>query len=209
MHWHGPLRFPGLARAAGKASDLRMLGERFDRALVLASTLHRTQTRKESGTPYVGHLLAVAALAIEHGADEDQAIAALLHDAVEDQGGLPTRDRIRAEFGPRVAELVMALTDAVVVPKPPWRQRKEQYLAHLAHAPDEVLLISACDKLHNARSIVEDHAVVGPRLWGRFSGGRDGTIWYYQSLVAVFRARGPARLAGLLGELAERMSRLG
>ncbi len=186
-----------------------MLGERFDRALVLASSLHRTQTRKESGTPYVAHLLAVAALAIEHGADEDQAIAALLHDAVEDQGGLPTRDRIRAEFGPRVAELVMALTDAVVVPKPPWRQRKEQYLAHLAQAPDEVLLISACDKLHNARSIVEDHAAVGPRLWERFSGGRDGTIWYYQSLVAVFRARGPARLAGLLGELAERMGRLG
>lgn len=185
-----------------------MLGERFDQALLLASSLHRTQTRKESATPYLAHLLAVAALAIEHGADEDQAIAALLHDAVEDQGGLPTAQRIRAQFGDRVAELVLGLTDAVTTPKPPWRQRKERYLAHLQQAPAELLLVSACDKVHNARSIVEDHAVHGAGLWTRFSGGRDGTIWYYQSLAAVFRARGPARLAALLGELAERMSRL-
>jgi (p)ppGpp synthase/HD superfamily hydrolase len=184
-----------------------MLGERFDRALVLASELHRTQTRKESGTPYIAHLLSVAALAIEHGADEDQAIAALLHDAVEDQGGLPTGERIRGLFGDRVADLVLGLTDAVVTPKPPWRERKERYLQHLAEAPADLLLISACDKLHNARSIVEDYAVVGAKLWQRFSGGRDGTIWYYQSLAAIFRARGPARLAGLLGELSERMSR--
>ena len=134
-----------------------MLSERFDRALVLASTLHRKQVRKDSGIPYVAHLLGVASLALEHGADEEQAIAALLHDAVEDQGGIPTLERIRAEFGDRVAGLVMALTDAVTQPKPPWRKRKEDYLAHLVDAPDEVLLISACDKLHNARSIVEDH----------------------------------------------------
>ncbi len=185
-----------------------MLGDRFDRALQLASTLHRTQTRKQSGTPYIAHLLAVAALALENGADEDQAIAALLHDAVEDQGGLPTADLIRSTFGPRVAELVLALTDAVVTPKPPWRERKERYLAHLAHAPADVLLISLCDKVHNARSIVLDHAVAGTKLWERFSGGRSGTIWYYQSLVAIFQARGPAGLAAQLAELSERMSRL-
>jgi len=185
-----------------------MLSERFDRALILASELHRTQTRKSSGTPYIAHLLATTALAIEHGADEDQAIAALLHDAVEDQGGLPTLERIRVAFGERTAALVAALTDTTKTPKPPWRQRKVRYLAHLAHAPAEVLLISLCDKLHNARSIVEDHAVVGARLWERFSGGRDGTIWYYQALAEIFRARGPQRLAAMLAELTERIGRL-
>jgi (p)ppGpp synthase/HD superfamily hydrolase len=185
-----------------------MLGERFDRAMLLASELHRTQVRKESGTPYLAHLLAVAALALEHGADEDQAIAALLHDAVEDQGGLPTADRIRQAFGARTADLVLALTDATVVPKPPWRARKQAYLAHLAHAPLEVLLVSACDKVHNARSIVEDHARHGAALWQRFSGGRDGTLWYYRELAAIFTARGPEPLASLLRELAARMQQL-
>lgn len=185
-----------------------MLGPRFDAALVLASELHRTQVRKESGVPYVAHLLAVCALAIEHGADEDQAIAAVLHDAVEDQGGLPTAARIREQFGARVHDLVMALTDAVVTPKPPWRARKEAYLAHLRHVPADVLLISAADKVHNARAIVEDHAAVGPALWQRFSGGREGTLWYYRELAKVFAERGPRRLGGLLGELARAMQQL-
>lgn len=185
-----------------------MLGPRFDQALLLASSLHRTQVRKESGVPYVAHLLAVAALAIEHGADEDQAIAALLHDAVEDQGGLPTAARIREQFGPRVHDLVLALTDAAVVPKPPWRARKEAYLAHLRNAPAEVLLVSACDKVHNASAIVEDHARVGAALWGRFSGGRDGTLWYYRELAAVFQERGHPRLAARLTALATTMQGL-
>ena len=197
-----------LAAPCRPRSDPFMLGERFDRALLLASELHRTQVRKESGVPYVSHVLAVAALALEHGADEDQAIAALLHDAVEDQGGLPTAERIRAQFGARVADLVLALSDAVVAPKPPWRQRKERYLAHLAHAAADVLLVSACDKVHNARCIVADHAAVGPSLWQRFTGGRDGTLWYYRELAAIFRARGPARLAAELSELTDRMQAL-
>ena len=185
-----------------------MLGERFDRALGLASELHRQQLRKESGVPYVSHLLAVCSLALEHGADEDQAIAALLHDAVEDQGGLPTAARIRALFGDRVAELVLALTDAVVVPKPPWRQRKELYLVHLAAAPLDVLLVSCCDKIHNARSILADHRQSGASLWSRFTGGRDGTLWYYRELAAIFARRGPPIPAQLLGELAAAMQRL-
>ncbi|MCU0866616.1 MAG: HD domain-containing protein [Planctomycetes bacterium] len=185
-----------------------MLGPRFDQALLLASELHRQQVRKESGVPYVSHLLAVCALALEHGADEDQAIAALLHDAVEDQGGLPTAARIRTQFGDRVAELVLALTDAVVVPKPPWRARKEAYLQHLAAAPAAVLLVSCCDKIHNARSIVTDHAQSGAALWSRFTGGRDGTLWYYRELAAIFARRGPAGPARLLGELAARMQQL-
>lgn len=185
-----------------------MLGERFDAALLLASDLHRQQVRKESGVPYVSHLLAVCALALEFGADEDQAIAALLHDAVEDQGGLDTAARIRTRFGDRVAELVLALTDAVVVPKPPWRERKEVYLRHLAAAPDEVLLVSCCDKIHNARSIVQDHGQSGAALWSRFTGGRDGTLWYYRELAAIFARRGPSRPARLLGELAATMQTL-
>lgn len=185
-----------------------MLGERFDRAFLLASELHRQQVRKESGVPYLSHLLAVASLALEHGADEDQAIAALLHDAVEDQGGMPTAARIHAAFGQRVHDLVLALTDAVVTPKPPWRARKQAYLAHLAKAPTDVLLVSACDKVHNARAIVADHAASGPDLWQRFSGGRDGTLWYYRELAAIFAARGPERLGALLRELADRMQTL-
>ena len=185
-----------------------MLGERFDQALLLASELHRTQTRKQSAVPYVSHVLAVAALAIEHGADEDQAIAALLHDAVEDQGGMATASLIRERFGARVVDLVLALTDAVVTPKPPWRARKERYLAHLAQAPAEVLLLSACDKIHNARTIVADHAVVGSSLWQRFTGGRDGTLWYYRELAAIFRTRGPQQLAAELTELSQRMQSL-
>lgn len=185
-----------------------MLGERFDAALLLASDLHRQQVRKESGVPYVSHLLAVCALALEFGADEDQAIAALLHDAVEDQGGLDTAARIRTRFGDRVAELVLALTDAVVVPKPPWRERKEVYLRHLAAAPAEVLLVSCCDKIHNARSIVQDHGQSGAALWSRFTGGRDGTLWYYRELAAIFARRGPSRPARLLGELAATMQTL-
>ncbi|MBK8099314.1 MAG: HD domain-containing protein [Planctomycetes bacterium] len=185
-----------------------MLTDRFDRALLLASELHRQQTRKGSGTPYVAHLLGVCSLALEHGADEDQAIAALLHDAVEDQGGQATLQRIRKEFGNRVGDLVAALTDADTIPKPPWRQRKERYLEHLAHAPDEVLLVSACDKLYNARTIVEDHADAGMALWQRFTGGRDGTLWYYRELAGVFTARGPHRLARLLAATVDRLQRL-
>jgi (p)ppGpp synthase/HD superfamily hydrolase len=185
-----------------------MLGSRFDQALLLAADLHRQQVRKESGVPYVAHLLAVASLAREFGADEDQAIAALLHDSVEDQGGLPTAARIREQFGQRVHDLVMSLTDAIVEPKPPWRPRKEQYLAHLAHAPADVLLVSACDKIHNARSIVADHRTHGPALWQRFSGGRDGTQWYYRELAAIFSKRGPRGPAALLGELAATMQGL-
>ena len=171
------------------------LSPRFTDALVLACELHRDQTRKGTPIPYVAHLLAAASLALEHGATEDEAIAALLHDAVEDQGGLPTEVRIRARFGDAVADIVMGCTDAVAIPKPPWRERKEQYIAHLAHASPSILLVSACDKLHNARAILADYRVLGEALWPRFTGGRDGTLWYYRALVAAFGARIPAALA--------------
>ena len=164
-----------------------MLSERFEQALVFATRLHAGQVRKGTQIPYVSHLLGVASLALDHGADEDEAIAALLHDAVEDQGGQPTLEEIRRRFGDRVAEIVAGCTDADVLPKPPWRQRKEAYIAHLEHASPSGRLVSACDKLHNARAILNDYQNVGDALWTRFNGGRDGTLWYYRELVAAFR----------------------
>jgi GTP pyrophosphokinase len=146
------------------------LGPRFESALVLAARLHRDQVRKGTRIPYVAHLLAVASLALEHGAYEDEAIAALLHDAVEDQGGDPTFERIRNEFGERVASLVLELSDARPArgeEKPPWRVRKERYLEHLDRASPSVRMLAAADKLHNLRAIVEDLRVDGDCVWER------------------------------------------
>ncbi len=138
---------------------------RFEDALAYAARLHAGQRRKGTDIPYVSHLLAVASLAIENGADEDEAIAALLHDAVEDQGGRRRLHAIRRRYGARVAELVAGCTDADVTPKPPWRQRKVRYLEHLRTASPSVRLVSACDKLHNARAILADYRRLGDALW--------------------------------------------
>jgi GTP pyrophosphokinase len=165
------------------------LGPRYAEALVYAHALHATQERKGSGVPYLAHLLGVSSLALEHGADEDEAIAALLHDAVEDQGGLTTLAEIERRFGERVAQIVLGCSDSTEEPKPPWRARKERYLAHLLTASPSILLVSGCDKLYNARAIVADHRRVGPAIWSRFRAGRDGTRWYYDELARVFVAR--------------------
>lgn len=164
-----------------------MLTRRFEDALLYATRLHAEQLRKGSGVPYISHLMAVAALTLEYGGGEDEAIAALLHDAVEDQGGASTRAEILEIFGPRIASIVDGCTDTDESPKPPWRARKEAYIAHLATAPRSVRLVSACDKLHNARSLARDYRVSGESLWMRFSGGREGTLWYYREIVAVLR----------------------
>ena len=165
-----------------------MMSERFDRAFRLASDLHRTQTRKGCGVPYISHLMSVAALVIEHGGDEDQAIAALLHDAVEDQGGLPTLERIRNEFGERVAGIVRECSDSDGGEnKPAWKDRKAFYVAHIATKSDDALLVTLADKVHNARSILSDHIRIGELLWQRFTGNRDGTLWYYRSLGDCIR----------------------
>lgn len=165
------------------------LSARFEEALVFASRLHRRQIRKGSGVPYVSHLLAVAAIVLEYGGNEDEAIAALLHDAVEDQGGDATRQEIRRRFGEVVVEIVNGCTDADSVPKPPWQARKEAYLAHLRRADPSVLLVSAADKLHNVRAILGDYRVVGEAVWQRFKTGKEGTLWYYRSLLEVYQAR--------------------
>ncbi len=164
-----------------------MLTSRFEQAFLYACRLHGQQRRKGAGTPYIAHLMAVTALVLEHGGDEDQAIAALLHDAVEDQGGRKTLGEIRARFGERVANMVAELSDSDTTPKPPWRERKRAYLAHLPHASPDVLLISLADKLHNARAILRDYRALGEELWPRFKGGKEGTLWYYRELVNIFR----------------------
>jgi (p)ppGpp synthase/HD superfamily hydrolase len=163
-------------------------------ALSYAATLHAKQQRKISGVPYVAHLLAVAALVMEHGGNEDETIAALLHDAVEDQGGLPTLDEIRRRFGSTVANIVEGCTDATVTPKPPWRARKEAYVARLQCASGSVRLVSAADKLHNARSILREYRVQGETVWGHFRGGRDGTLWYYRAVVDTLKQTGSTPL---------------
>lgn len=162
------------------------LSTKFDQALQLAHDLHRRQPRKKSEVPYIAHLLAVTAIVLENGGDEDTAIAALLHDAVEDQGGQPTLDRIRREFGERVARIVYECTDADGEPKPPWRFRKEVYLQALPHKSTEALLVSFGDKIHNCRSIVRDLRRDGEPVWNRFEGRRDGTLWYYRELLEKF-----------------------
>ena len=177
-----------------------ILTQRFHDALGYAMELHATQVRKGTTIPYLAHLLAVASLVIEHGSTEDEAIAALLHDAIEDQGGAPTREAIRRRFGDTVVTIVDGCTDAEVVPKPPWQQRKEAYIAHLQHAPPAVHLVSIADKLHNARAILTDYRTLGDTLWARFNGGREGTLWYYQALLQVFREVGTAPVA-LIHEL--------
>jgi len=182
-----------------------ILSPRFDEALVYASQLHREQLRKGSETPYIAHLLSVAALVLENGADEDEAIAALLHDVVEDQGGRPRLDEIRQRFGPRVAEIVEGCTDSDTTPKPPWRERKERYIAHLAEASPSVLLVCCADKVHNARSIVADHRRRGEQVWQLFKGGKEGTLWYYREVLAALRQRPtpPALVEQLADAVAE------
>jgi (p)ppGpp synthase/HD superfamily hydrolase len=163
-----------------------LLSERFLEAFTMAYRLHNQQTRKGSNTPYVSHLMAVSALVLENGGNENQAIAALLHDAVEDQGGWDTLREIKDKFGDEVADLVDGCTDAYTHPKPPWKERKVSYLEKLRTAPDSVVLISLSDKVHNARSILHDLQRVGDSVWEKFSGGKTGTLWYYQSLANIF-----------------------
>jgi len=166
------------------------MNRRFEDALVYATRLHADQKRKGTGIPYVAHLLAVAGIVLSYGGAEDEAIAALLHDAIEDQGGDATRREIGARFGPVVAEIVEGCTDTDQDPKPPWRPRKETYIQHVRNASPSVRLVSAADKLDNARAILRDYRAVGEEVWKRFTGGREGTLWYYRALVQAFREAG-------------------
>jgi len=166
------------------------LTARFEEAIDYAFRLHGGQMRKKTGRPYFGHLMGVTALVLQYGGDEDVAIAALLHDAVEDCGGRPRLEEIRAKYGERVARIVEGCTDSFEVDpkqKPPWRPRKEDYIAHVRRADADTRLVSAADKLHNVREIILDYRAHGEEIWSRFTGRREGSLWYYRSLVAAFR----------------------
>lgn len=160
--------------------------ERFEHALILANRLHANQFRKGTNVPYLTHLLAVAAIVGETGGSEDQVIAALLHDAPEDQGGLEILELIRSKFGETVARIVVGCSDTFETPKPPWKARKDAHLLHLKTDNDqETLLVVLADKLHNARTIVDDLKIHGPETLNRFTGGIEGTIWYYRAIVEL------------------------
>jgi GTP pyrophosphokinase len=173
----------------------------FEAAIQFALTAHKNQLRKGTQVPYVSHLLAVASIVLDYGGDEDEAIAALLHDSVEDCG--VDSEEIRRRFGDKAANIVVACSDSLEKNpdnKAVWRPRKEAYLEHLKTAPPSVLLVSAADKVHNVRSIVKDFREIGHTVWARFKGGKDGSLWYYQSLVEIFKQRGKHRM--LVYELA-------
>jgi GTP pyrophosphokinase len=171
------------------AGDPVVVGPRLSQAMAFAVGAHASQVRKGTAVPYITHVMAVASLVGESGGSENEMIAALLHDAVEDGGGTPVLERIRAEFGEAVAAIVESCTDDDSGgEKAPWLERKRAYLAHLASAPLPALRVSCADKLHNARSIQRDLRDHGPAVWRRFKADREGTLWYYRSLARIFAA---------------------
>lgn len=183
------------------------LGPRFEEALIFATRLHAMQKRKASDIPYIAHLLGVAGLVLEDGGGEDEAIAALLHDAIEDQGGAATREEIRRRFGDRITAWVDACTDADTIPKPPWRQRKERLLAEARHAAPEVRRILAADKLSNVRSVLTDFRRLGEAIWPRFTAGKSGTLWYYRAMVEALAAGPPSALVETLAREVDELER--
>ena len=185
-----------------------VLTGQFEKALVYAARLHATQYRKGTSRPYLAHLLGVASIVLTHGGDEDEAIAALLHDAVEDQGGLKTLRAIRKKFGARVARIVDGCTDSYTVPKPPWLERKKEYLRHLRRADSSVRLVSAADKLYNAREILDDYRTRRDSVFDRFKGGKKGTIWYYREVARILRRKGPRTLVRELDRVVTELERL-
>ncbi len=190
------------------------LTHRFDRALLYATHVHGGQTRKGTAVPYIAHLLAVAATVLEYGGSEDVAIAALLHDAVEDQGGEPRLADIRNRFGERVAEIVRSCSDSVVnasagLEKEDWHLRKTRYVAHLRCADQDALLVSLADKVHNARSILRDlrKPEVGAAVWGRFKASKADSLAHYRALAQAFGKYLPGQLAEELGEIVDALER--
>jgi (p)ppGpp synthase/HD superfamily hydrolase len=184
------------------------LTARFQNALVYAARVHARQFRKGTTRPYIGHLLGVTSIVLTHGGDEDEAIAALLHDAVEDQGGKPRLGEIRRKFGARVARIVEGCTDSDVEPKPPWLERKKEYLRHLRHADASVRLVSAADKIYNARETLNDLRKHRDALWRRFKGGKQGTLWYYREVGKVLRRKGPQELAAEFDRIVRELTRV-
>jgi (p)ppGpp synthase/HD superfamily hydrolase len=174
------------------------LSGRFEKALTYATRIHGGKLRKKTRVPYIAHILGVTAIAMEYGANETEAIAALLHDAVEDCGGAKRLGDIERKFGKTVAQIVEGCTDTDQTPKPPWLERKKAYVTHVRRAPMPTKLVSAADKLHNVRAILMDYRKEGERLWSRFNGRKQGALWYYRALVNAFNGQ---RIQPLVQEL--------
>lgn len=185
-----------------------ILTSRFESALVYACQLHAHQVRKLSDVPYISHLLSVAALVLEDGGDEDSAIAALLHDAIEDQGGKPTATAICQQFGEQVAYIVEACSESDTIPKPPWLERKQHYIKTFRSAPEQVRRVMLADKLHNARCNLAEWHRYGELSWSFFTTGKEGLIWFYRSIVAASRETGHSFLASELERVVEELEQL-
>lgn len=181
------------------------LSPQFEKALIYATRIHGGQLRKKTRIPYIAHILGVTAIAMEYGADETEAIGALLHDAVEDCGGAKRLRDIERKFGKEVARIVEGCTDTDQTPKPPWLERKKAYVAHVRHAPMPTKLVSASDKLHNVRAILMSYRKEGEKLWPRFNGGKQGALWYYRALVNAFSGK---RIQPLVQELDRTLTQL-
>lgn len=181
------------------------LGDRFTQVLVYATQLHNNQVRKGSNIPYISHLLSVTALVLEDGGSEDEAIAALLHDAIEDRGGDKTRQEIQAKFGDKIAEIVEGCTESDITPKPPWKERKLATINKLRHASPEVRRVTLADKVHNARSILGDWYRIGDKVWERFKTGKSGTLWYFKSIAEVDKELGSSYLGAELVRVVARL----
>ena len=178
-----------------------VLTARFDEAFRYAHEAHAQQTRKGTATPYIGHLMGVASIVLDDGGSEDEAIAGLLHDAAEDQGGRERLDDIRKRFGDSVARIVEDCTDSWETPKPPWAERKQAYVKHARQLPPASLRVSAADKVHNAYAILRDLRNMGEAVWSRFKAGPDDVIAYYDALVRAYREAGGGRLVDELDRI--------
>jgi (p)ppGpp synthase/HD superfamily hydrolase len=186
----------------------RALSKRFISALSYAARIHAKQIRKRTDRPYIGHLLSVASIVIEYRGDEDMTIAALLHDAVEDQGGLPRLREIQKKFGKRVAHIVDGCTDSYTEPKSPWLERKLAYIERVAREDRDVRLVSAADKLSNARETLFEVRVHGEKVYQRFAGKKEGTLWYYRALLDAFHKAGTSALIEELDRVVTELERL-
>ena len=184
------------------------LGPRLQRAFRYAAEKHEGQTRKQTAVPYLSHLMAVASLVLEAGGDEDMAVAALLHDVVEDCGGMPRLREVRKQFGPRVASIVEGCTDSFGEPKREWAERKKDYLREVKHADADTRLVSASDKLHNVRTILSDYRQHGEAIWARFSGKKEGTLWYYRALSDEYQRRNRNRITRELALVVAELERV-
>ena len=201
-------RTPTQAPTIAKRATPRIFSKRFIQALTYAARLHARQFRKRTQRPYIGHLLSVTSIVIEYGGDEEMAIAALLHDAVEDQGGRPRLREIRKKFGQRVAHIVDGCTDSYAQPKPPWMQRKRAYVQRVAAESPEVRLVSAADKLSNARETLYEFRIHGDVVFDRFAGKKAGTLWYYRALVTEFGKAGSHPLVDELDRIVTELESL-